>query len=92
MARELVGKEETGLLVSPVLLGIVHLSGSEQTLTLPKASESKGKFLIFKNTAAVTTTIDGYGSETIDGQTSIALYDQYEVARLYCDGSTWHII
>jgi len=93
IVKELVSKEEKSLLVDPTVLNVVFTVGTEQTITLPAVALSAGQFRIFKCTAAsITVTIDGYGSETIDGQTSIALYDQYEVVRLYCDGSSWHIV
>ena len=37
-------------------------------------------------------TIDGNGSETIDGATTIQLYEQYDYVRIACDGSNWHTI
>ena len=91
-----VGSSATGIvtLYNPMFVGIVHLVSTTHTETLPKASESVGKFMTFKKTDGITTTvtIDGYGSETIDGSTTQTLVDENEVLRIYCDGTEWHIV
>jgi len=79
--------------VNAKYIGILQLVSGDMTYALPRASLSQGKFIIFKKTDANTTTVtvDGYGSETIDGQTTITITEQYEVARLYCNGLAWYI-
>ncbi len=42
--------------------------------------------------ATNAVTIDGSGSETIDGATTLALTTLYDNASLVCDGSNWHIL
>jgi hypothetical protein len=42
--------------------------------------------------ATNNVTIDGSGSETIDGATTAVLTTQYENISLVCDGSNWHIL
>lgn len=76
------------------LVGIVHLVSTTMTVVLPPVAESEGKFMTFKKTDSnsYTVTIDGYGSETIDGSTTQELVDENEVLRLYCDGAEWHIV
>ena len=37
-----------------------------------------------------TITIDGSGSETINGATTLALTTQWSVATLHCDGAAWY--
>lgn len=34
-------------------------------------------------------TVDGYLTETIDGATTLNLYNKYESCKVYCDGSEW---
>ncbi len=75
-------------------LGVVVLVAGNITKSLPKATDSEGVFLIFKKTDsnATTVTIDPYGSETVDGLTTITLTEQYEVLRLYCNKAAWHMV
>ncbi len=42
--------------------------------------------------ATNAVTIDGSGSETIDGGTTLVLTTLYDNASLVCDGSNWHIL
>jgi hypothetical protein len=42
--------------------------------------------------ATNAVTVDGNGSETIDGATTATLSTQYENISLVCDGSNWHIL
>lgn len=83
-------------LVDPLIIWpvqTVDTSSASATHTLPPVASNAGKHVIFKKTSASNTlTIDGYGSETIDGQSSIILYDNYEVVHLYCDGTAWYIL
>lgn len=63
------------------------------TVNLPSASSASGYVVYIKhNGSANTTTIDGDASETIDGATTKVLSTQYEVVKLYCDGTEWWII
>lgn len=39
-----------------------------------------------------TVTIDGDGSETIDGDTTKKMMTQYEMMEIVCDGTEWHIV
>lgn len=39
-----------------------------------------------------TVTIDGDGSETIDGATTKKMMTQYEMMEISCDGTEWHIV
>lgn len=62
------------------------------TLTLPAVKDAKGmSFLVVKtDSSANAVTIDGSGSETINGATTFVLAAQWSGATLYCDGSAWH--
>jgi len=64
------------------------------TVFLPTAAGSTHRMLTIKNTGATTgtLTIDGAGSETIDGTTTVALGAQYDSATLHCDGTQWHTL
>lgn len=64
------------------------------TITLPPAATAGSGFEIaIKKTdaGANAITIDGDGSETIDGATTLVLAGQYDAAILRCDGSSWEI-
>lgn len=68
-------------------------TGGGFTITLPPASPNKGRIFIIKKTVAANTlTIDGDGSETIDGLATQALTTQYDSITVHSDGSNWHIL
>lgn len=69
-------------------------SGGPWTLTLPAAASFTNKDLLIKKTDSSLNaiTIDGNGSETIDGATTTTLNTQYESVRIVCDGSNWFIM
>ena len=62
------------------------------SLTLPQASLANGITLVIKNVSTGTITIDGYGSETIDGATTKVLSTQWSTARITCNGTAWFVI
>ena len=70
------------------------------TITLPTAASSYnstddiGRIYRIKkiDADADTVTIDGNGSETIDGGTTAVLTTQYESIDIQSDGSNWHIL
>jgi hypothetical protein len=70
----------------------INTTSANRTITLPAAATSQYKMVWIKRLDAgeFTVTIDGSGSETIDGQTTIYLNAQYEAVLLWCDGSNWH--
>lgn len=74
--------------------GVILVSASaNRTITLPPAASAGAGFkVIVKKTdsAAITTTIDGNGSETIDGAATKVLRLPGQSAALICDGSAWH--
>jgi hypothetical protein len=74
---------------------LILCSGSAFTVTLYAASGNSGKQIRFKKTdssTANTITIDGNGSETIDGALTYTLDVQYEEVTLVCDGSNWYVL
>lgn len=63
---------------------------ASHTLTLPAVSGLTGTTLRFKKTGVSgVVTIDGAGSETIDGALTFTLTEQYESAAIICDGTGW---
>jgi hypothetical protein len=68
------------------------LADGTLTITLPEADTVEGKHLSIKNVGTGTITIDGAGSETIDGATTLGLSSQYDSVIIHCDGSNWYKI
>lgn len=64
------------------------------TYNLPAASSSTGLIFTFKkiDSSVNVVTIDGSGSEKIDGQLTKVLSTQYSSAQLCCNGTNWDII
>ena len=63
------------------------------TVTLPAVATNKGRLLTIKkiDSSANTVTIDGSGSETIDGDTTKVISSQYDSITIISDGSAWYI-
>lgn len=75
----------------------VDSSGGAFTQTLPAVADVKtGKRYLFKKVGTGTNavTLDGDGSETIDGATTnaTALVNQYDYIEIYNNGTEWLII
>jgi hypothetical protein len=73
---------------------LVDATAGAVTLTLPKADTMKGRLLWVKlmdNTGA-GVTVDGNGSETIDGATTKVWVTQYECYTVCCTGTAWVIV
>lgn len=70
---------------------LCNASSAAFTVTLKPAAEAKCKLVIVKKTdaSANAITVDGDGSETIDGATTDSLASQYDVIRLMSDGAQW---
>jgi hypothetical protein len=80
-------------LLSPFTLVKVDTSGGNVTLTLPPASSVTGyEVKVKKMTAANTLTLDGDGSETIDGAATLAWTVQYQSFTVVSDGTAWSIV
>jgi len=64
------------------------------TITLLPAAESKGHRLEIKklDSSGNTIIIDGNGVETIDGQVTQTLANQYDCLTIISDGTGWDII
>jgi len=62
------------------------------TVTLPTAAGCTHRMITIKHvgTTAGLLTIDGAGSETIDGESDVNIRTQYDALTLHCDGTKWH--
>lgn len=67
---------------------VVTVTASGQTITLPTAVGNTAQ-LTFKLMVAGTLTLDGNGSETIDGGATAALSTQYQAVTIVSDGANW---
>lgn len=74
---------------------LANTSGGAITVNLPTAVGITGKQYIIKYTDsgfANALTVDGNGSETIDGSTTTTLNTQGETLKIVSDGSNWEIV
>jgi hypothetical protein len=61
------------------------------TITMPTVVGNDGRVMVIKNISTGTVTVDGAGSETIDGSANIDLI-QDESIILVSDGISWRIV
>jgi hypothetical protein len=94
--RSVTSKTTTYTVVAADEVILCSASGGAWTLTLPAAGGTgmTGKTYWIKKTDSSTNaiTVDANSSETIDGQTTILLRDQYEVLEIVSDGTNWSIV
>jgi len=63
------------------------------TIDLPTAVGITGRVYVIKNiTSGTTITVDGNGTETIDGATTYTLASQYKLVMIQSDGANWNVI
>ena len=64
------------------------------SVTLPAVQGLSGREYTIKKTdsSANAVTIDGSGSETIDGATTAVITAQHESVTVQCDGTEWWIL
>jgi len=68
-------------------------SGGAFTLTLPAAANAVNMICIKKTDSSMdAVTIDGNGTETIDGELTYLLDAQYMYVNIVSDGSNWLIV
>jgi hypothetical protein len=81
-------------LTSSQTVVLCDASSGAITVTLPAASGNDGRHYHIKkiDSSGNAVTIDGNGSETIDGETTQAVAVQYNSIQIVCDGSEWHIL
>lgn len=72
---------------------LVDATSGAVTITLPAASTATHKVMIIKKTDAVNdVTVDGSGSETIDGALTWTLSVPRSAITVACDGTAWHVL
>ena len=73
---------------------LVDASGGDVTVSLPALVASAGKVFHVKKTdsSANTVTLDGDGSETIDGATTIVTATQYTAWSVCAGPSEWSLL
>jgi hypothetical protein len=77
-----------------ILVGSSANMTAGRTITLPTASANTDRLITIKkmDATAFDVTVDGEGSETIDGSTTVLLTDQYDAITIVCDGSNWMVV
>jgi hypothetical protein len=71
---------------------VVNCTSGTFTVTLPTAVGIEGQYFTVKNSGTGVITIDGDGSETIDGAANKILAVQYESITVVSDGVNWVVI
>lgn len=95
LALEFGVRTETDNYTAVLTDGVILMNiSAAKTVTLPAASTASRKIYIIKkvDSTGFAVTIDGNGSETIDGRTTITLDTPGESATIYCDGSNWRVL
>lgn len=84
----------TGAVAKTDYLVLVNATAGAVTLTLPTAASSAGRQLVIKKIDASVNavTLDGAGTETIDGAATKATTTQYVAFTVLCDGNGWWIV
>ena len=69
-------------------------SGGAFTITLPAAASHTGRVYHIKkiDSSASAVTVDGNGSETIDGGLTALIATQYECISIISNGTVWWVI
>lgn len=72
---------------------VLASAGSAFTATLPTAAGATGKVYTIKKTdsSANAVTVEGFGTETIDGALYKTLSTQYESIKVVSDGTNWQV-
>jgi len=70
---------------------IVEASGTG-TLTLPTLADNLGRELVIKNVGTGVVTVDGEGSETLDGAATIVLSSKYDVLKIIATATEWRVL
>lgn len=83
---------QTGAYVADNLDCVINCTANTFTVTLPTAVGIEGKYFIIKNSGTGVITIDGDGSETIDGAATKILAVQYESISVISNGANWVVV
>jgi hypothetical protein len=71
---------------------VVNCTANTFTVTMPTAVGKEGQYFIIKNSGTGIITIDGYNSETIDGQATKVMAVQYESYYIVSDNANWIVV
>lgn len=71
---------------------VVNCTSGSFTVTLPTAVGIEGQYFVIKNTGTGVITVEGDGSETLDGLANKILAVQNESITVISDGSNWIIV
>ncbi len=73
---------------------LVNANSAPITISLPAASTFTGNLLRLKkiDSSVNAVTIDGFSTETIDGDETKQLTSQYEAITIISDGTAWYIL
>lgn len=71
---------------------LITIDGAFTLTLLAAATASDGFTFGVKNVGTDIVTIDGDGTEEIDGSETVTLDDQNDAVILVCDGSNWKIL
>lgn len=73
---------------------LVTTGASAFTVNLPTAADNTGRIITIRkvDTGAGKITVDGEGSETIDGNTTVGIWYVNNFLTLLCTGSAWLIV
>ncbi len=89
-----VSKTTTYTITSSDYTILCNATSAGFTVTLPTAVGITGKIYKIKKTDATgnDVTVEGNGTETIDGQLNKLLNAQYQSISVQSDGTNWNII
>ena len=71
---------------------VINCTTGTFTVTLPTAVGIEGQYFIIKNSGTGVITIDGDGSETLDGFANKLLAVKNESITVVSDGANWIIV
>jgi hypothetical protein len=71
---------------------LADATSASMSIVLPELSKARGRWLYVKkiDATANAVTIDGFGSETIDGTATLTTTTQYDSWTLFAGDSEWH--
>lgn len=81
-------------LISSDYLVLVDASSAGITISLPPVASKAGSQVVVKkiDSSVNTVTVDGDGSDTLDGAATQSLTNQYDSITVASDGTQWWIV
>ncbi len=90
--RPRITKTGATTLTSDEVQVILTTAGAGYPTTLAPVAQMVGEEVMLKNISTQVMTVDGNGTELIDGALTYSLTLQYSFVWLYSDGTTWHVV